>query len=411
MSADGLILQPLAAANEKFNDGQFLEALELYQKCLAEESPDAPAPSFSCHVRSRIALCYLAEGDAAAASDVFRVLFDDSGAIGLEKNGVTQIVQCEVFQGLCASLFSRRELKLCAVTALRAHQLFPNYKEWFGLMLKQCLSEMPDLEQQIQALSSQFFECTDLKSACFALPVMSVAPVLAPPFKTPTAPTAETLLRRTGYALSCNLYKLAEDCLSKAMKVSDSTDRACFRYSSAMIMHYAGDCSAALPLLEGLQKELPNHCEVAYGLAQVLVTLKEYDNAREVITKCLQRESTGQSQFFSWPEPLQPYFPESNATVLLVNMKGLISQNRVTVATCRYEDCLDMHDGTDLPKRREIYEDDSFFYYTIHCDEKCTISFHQDCWKKARDDRGKSSECFTPGNLSVSFSTAYEVET
>ncbi len=382
---------------------KFVEALVLYSDVFKNFSKgDAKARQGRVDhmefLHARMSLCRLA---TEKPTDVLFSLQDaldesvDLRATG--KLGEQVKFPEDAYLAVAAYLLDVGDVLRCVLVALRGHQLFPHQQEAFDALVARCLRDRPNLPAEIESLPKDSTRKLLLEDP--------------PPLEAQAAPKllevkkcakAKILVERAAKCLETKRYGLAVSCLGElaALKVLPVTERNMFKYCSLVTGLYTGtttsatDVSAAQKGLEALLTNNKEFLDIYYGLTTALIRQDKLDEAESLIRRALELHSQSKSRFFKWPPALASHFPESVGEAALATMLKrqlqMVSVPKTAVATCRFEDCPE--------GQREVYSGEGDTYVVVACSEKCSIDFHQLCWRRAKEIRGNTSAaCFTPG--------------
>ncbi len=398
-------------AKDKLERGKYGEALELYRQALASicsaEHKYFKANMQMHFLNSRLGLCNLALDRLSGAShdikDAMDEWKDNVDLFQTEKEGGTRLA--EVFFAICAILLHTREWEKCFVVAAWAEDIFPESKDAFKNIMKQCLKFQPDMNGSFGDVTKKAMNEVMLPN-CDGTNSQPTPPGLK---EQRTNQTPQLLVRRASMCLDKKKHSHAMICLGRLKDLKDLDKSDSLMYQYCHLMTGIGTGSTMDPAitqrgLESLMKIDKTYLELSYGLSEMLIKQKLYSEAETVIRQSLELASNGEGRSFTWPPELAKHFVESSKDLMEAMLRkqlSLVVKLRMPEATCRFESCVVV---AEEGGQREIFPGDGKGYYSVRCADKCTVDFHPMCWKRAKEVRGNTSAaCFTPGRFFLVF--------
>ncbi len=394
-------------ARECMEQKRWSEARELYAQAYGKILLEGPS-----HFRhgspwgnarfalSRMVLCNLGVGDAERAALGVEEVVDQIRRLERVGEGQTPPSHlADVYLSLAAYFLDSRDLVRCCVVALRGMELFSGSREVvFSEFVRRCLKDDPGLLSKLEEESTR-----DSLRGLLCQPPQDPFPELR---ATPKCLSPEVLSRRAAWCLKTKRSALAMSCLHELAALPNLPEEEGVLYQYCVLMAGMSTGSTTDPAVtqRGLEALLSKHSdffEIHYGLAEMLVKMRLHDEAEKRIRTALTMNSEGKGRMFTcWPQALAPFFPESGGEVVLEAMLRklliLVETAQQPESTCRFEDCVHVAEGG----KREIYLVEGKGYNTVVCSDRCSIDFHQLCWRKAKELRGNTTAaCFTPGEL------------
>jgi len=296
-----------------------------------------------------------------------------------------------LFKTMLVLFMERCDYKEAAVVAMRIHQQYPQNQKFAESMLMLCLRLRPCLEAEMASLPADFFS-----KPIFPLKTSSELEDASYVRKNRKCEDKAILIQRASKCLETpEGESLAVQCLQQAARLKDvkAKEADTYLYCSNVLLLAAGSLvdDEVMKCMRELVERNPRTPEVHLGLAQAFIKRDQLEQAEDTLRKGLDVMSdSSQCECFEWPTSLRARFSESDPQVAEVLFRQELSQvtsRRAPVATCKLEECMD--------ETRNISSGAA--YVSVHCEDKCSVTYHPDCWRKAKEERGKTTaNCFTP---------------
>lgn len=390
-----------ASADAAFRKKKYADALawlDQYRESPLPARHDLTDERTHVYIHAKAVLCLLALRQTDRAVEACQRLFRTRSILRPEvKFGKPHFKWA--FHALCACLYARRDLVRCAAVALRCYQTFPAENGPFKAFAARCQGDDPNLAGALESLPKDFFTHPKYFDEMFA---PAPPPAEARLRQVAKRDDAATLVKRAALCLNNEKTSHALDCLEKlsCLDTLGQGDRIMYKYCLWMTRVNSGaQINEAYAAVKELCKKHGKYIELYNGVAQIALKLNKYIEAEDALRAGLEKWSKSQCVGFQWPVELASKFPESDSEILEPMMRkqlGLIATLMIPEAKCRYEACAFAKE--DERHGREVFANDKKAYYVVKCSEKCTVEFHQDCWKKIKDDRVSltTGDCVTP---------------